>query len=92
MTDVHRDHVFHFLVCAIATLFSYYLMSLLFPFAPCIASCWFLPAGLGIGKEYGDHCATGNRWDWSDILADFLGIIAAIALILLLRFISVCIG
>lgn len=30
---------------------------------------------LGIGKEYGDKTAAGNRWDWYDILADFVGAI-----------------
>ena len=29
--------------------------------------------GLGIGKEYGDSKATGNRWDWLDLIADLLG-------------------
>lgn len=27
----------------------------------------------GIGKEYGDHAAPGNRWDWYDMLADVMG-------------------
>ena len=27
----------------------------------------------GVGKEYGDECAEGNRWDWKDIAADALG-------------------
>lgn len=28
---------------------------------------------IGVGKEYGDKCAPGNRWDWQDILADTAG-------------------
>lgn len=28
---------------------------------------------IGVGKEYGDHCAPGNHWSWNDILADALG-------------------
>ncbi|MEZ3576782.1 MAG: hypothetical protein K1W01_04745 [Muribaculaceae bacterium] len=28
---------------------------------------------IGVGKEYGDKCAIGNRWDWNDILADAIG-------------------
>lgn len=28
---------------------------------------------IGVGKEYGDLCAEGNRWDWSDIAADGCG-------------------
>lgn len=34
-----------------------------------------MTAGLaiGVGKEYGDKCAVGNRWDWLDIMADAIG-------------------
>lgn len=28
---------------------------------------------IGVGKEYGDRCAVGNRWDWNDIMADAIG-------------------
>ncbi len=28
---------------------------------------------IGVGKEYGDKCAIGNRWDWNDIIADAIG-------------------
>ena len=28
---------------------------------------------IGVGKEYGDHAAEGNRWDWEDIVADEIG-------------------
>lgn len=31
---------------------------------------------VGVGKEYGDKCAPGNRWDWFDIIADALGSMA----------------
>lgn len=27
----------------------------------------------GVGKEYGDECAEGNKWDWQDIAADCIG-------------------
>lgn len=30
--------------------------------------------GLGFGKEYGDSKASGNKWDWLDIVADVIGI------------------
>lgn len=33
-------------------------------------------AGLGIGKEFGDSRAINNKWDWSDMAANILGIIA----------------
>ena len=38
-----------------------------------VVSPW-LGVGLGLGKEYGDSKAVGNRWDWLDILADALGV------------------
>lgn len=28
---------------------------------------------IGVGKEYGDKCAIGNRLDWNDIVADAIG-------------------
>ena len=34
--------------------------------------------GLGFGKEYGDSKATGNKWDWKDIVADLAGIAFAV--------------
>ena len=34
--------------------------------------------GLGIGKEYGDSKAIGNKWDWLDIAADFAGAISGL--------------
>lgn len=39
-----------------------------------LISTWFA-IGLGIGKEYGDSKAKGNKWDWWDILADGIGVI-----------------
>lgn len=35
---------------------------------------------IGIGKEYGDHCAAGNRLDWADIAFDALGAATAATL------------
>ena len=29
--------------------------------------------GASIGKEYGDSKASGNKWDWMDIVADLIG-------------------
>jgi hypothetical protein len=36
---------------------------------------------LGIGKEYGDSLAPGNRWDNWDLLADFAGIVAGLIVV-----------
>lgn len=42
-----------------------------------------LAAGLSIGKEYGDSKAPGNKWDWYDILADAIGIVIGLLLVLI---------
>ena len=34
---------------------------------------------IGVGKEYGDSCAPGNRWSWGDIAADAAGAAAGAA-------------
>lgn len=40
----------------------------------------------GAGKEYGDSCAKGNRWDWLDMAADAVGAAAGAAVVWLLIF------
>ena len=72
------DKKLHFLVC----------------FALTLVLAWYQPwagialaAGTGLGKEYGDSRAIGNTWDWNDILADVLGILAALIVALPFYFI-----
>ena len=40
--------------------------------------------GAGLGKEYGDKINPYNKWDWYDVLADFLGALAGSGLTALL--------
>lgn len=71
---IHPDHIKHFIVC-LAVAFSassieagfgaYYGQSFI---AGMIAG-----GAIGVGKEYGDKCAPGNKWDWSDITMDMVG-------------------
>ena len=42
-----------------------------------------LAVGLSVGKEYGDSKAPGNKWDWYDILADVIGIVIGLLLVLI---------
>mgnify|MGYP007065044234 CR=1 FL=1 len=42
-----------------------------------------LAVGLSVGKEYGDSKAQGNKWDWYDILADAIGIVIGLLLVLI---------
>ena len=39
--------------------------------------------GLGLGKEYGDSKASGNHWDWFDIVADVVGIAIAVGILMI---------
>ena len=42
-----------------------------------------LAVGLSLGKEYGDSKAPCNKWDWYDILADAIGIVTGLLLVLI---------
>ena len=91
--EIRKDHVFHFIASALGMLLGYYIMSLLkCPFWPCMAGGFLFGLGLGLGKEIGDMMSPGNKFDFSDLLADILGLAAGSLLIMILRFISVCIG
>lgn len=81
------DHKKHFIICAIATLLAFGLYAPFVPFWYVFSMCPMLGLGLGIGKEYGDSQASGNRWDLTDIVADILGIGAALVWLLLMYFI-----
>ncbi len=72
-----KDKALHFWLCAIATLIT--------GTAAGILSGAMFGAGLGIGKEYGDHKAPGNKWSWGDIGADALGIAAGAMAAYLIR-------
>lgn len=79
--EIKKDKIKHFFAClAVALMASFieavfgapYLLSIV---AGIIAGC-----AIGIGKEYGDKCAPGNKWDWYDIAADAAGAIIGAAL------------
>ena len=59
-TGIRQDWMKHYFICLI--------FSIAGPYGATFS------AGLGLGKEYGDKYAAGNRWDWTDIAADALGI------------------
>jgi hypothetical protein len=76
MNKIPRDKMLHFFVSALST----FLLSIASP----IMGVSFT-VGLGLGKEYGDSKAKGNRWDWFDIIADLVGISLGLLLALLIR-------
>lgn len=87
--NIRTDHIFHFVASAFGMLFGYYVMHLLScPFWPCMAGGVLFGLGLGLGKEIGDMFASGNRWDWTDILADLLGLAAGTIMVLVLGLVS----
>lgn len=72
-----NDKFKHMLVCFLVA----FLVGVLSPFAGVSAS-----VRLSIGKEYGDSQAVGNRWDWSDVGADTIGIAIGISCAMVVRF------
>ena len=68
-----KDKIIHFTICFVSTV----LVGLAAGKAAGAAGA----AGLGIGKEYGDSRAPGNRWDNWDLLADFAGIVAGLIVV-----------
>lgn len=76
------DKVLHGVVCMFATAVTGAVLFFMGEAASIVAGALFA-LGLGIGKEVGDHLATGNRWDWRDILADVIGIALGVLSLLL---------
>ena len=59
LTHIRPDLFLHFGACFVPSLFG--IIGVAFAL------------GLGVGKEYGDSRAVGNKWDWLDIVADVAG-------------------
>ena len=83
---IGKDKILHFLVCMGATICAGLISWFLGTISQCFCGFWFA-LGLGLGKEYGDSKASGNKWDWWDILADVIGIACGIGIILLIHLI-----
>ena len=75
--DIGKDKVAHFFVCFFATIAVSLSCFKLGQLSSILCGVFFA-LGLGLGKEYGDSKATGNKWSWADILADALGIVVAV--------------
>ena len=68
-----KDKVLHACVCFIATVIVSIATYWIGETGSILCGALFA-LGLGLGKEYGDSKASGNKWDWWDILADLVGI------------------
>lgn len=76
------DKVLHFFVCFFSTVLISIAMFWMGMWHAVISGALFA-LGLGLGKEYGDSKASGNKWDWRDIIADLLGIAVAAGTLIL---------
>lgn len=79
-----KDKILHGVVCFMATLIIAFAMFFLGKWPSILCGVWFA-TGLGFGKEYGDSKASGDKWDWWDILADGIGVTLAVILLWWLR-------
>lgn len=78
---LQRDKVLHFAVCAAVALLAAIVIALLSKSFICSAVAGFFSGlAIGVGKEYGDSQAIGNRWNWHDLLADTLGAVTGSAI------------
>lgn len=71
---IPTDKVKHFITCAVVALIASVAESAL---GAEYHNAWLagVIAGMaiGVGKEYGDYCFLGEKWDWSDIGMDSIG-------------------
>ncbi len=66
--------ILHLVICLVCAFLvsSFVAMFTIVP-APAIWAGFFAGVALGMGKELGDHMATGNSWSQKDIIFDFIG-------------------
>ncbi len=69
---IATDKVKHFLACA-AISFTASTVEFGAEYHNAWIAGFIAGMAIGVGKEYGDSCAHGNKWDWSDIGADAVG-------------------
>ena len=78
---IQQDHIKHFGVC-LAVAFSASSIEAGFgaSYGQSFVAGIIAGGAIGVGKEYGDMCAPGYKWDWSDIAADMAGAVIGSAL------------
>lgn len=78
---IQPDHIKHFCVCvAVALTASSIEASFGASYWQSFTAGVIAGGAIGVGKEYGDKCAPGNKWDWNDISVDMIGAICGAAI------------
>ena len=75
---ISKDKKLHFTCCMLIALVTTILIGLVSNWYAGSLAGLLTAMGTGVGKEYGDKINPYNKWDWYDILADFLGTIVGI--------------
>ncbi len=71
---IQRDKIKHFSVCFIVAFIASSIEALCgASYVQSILAGTIAGGAIGVGKEYGDRCSPGNKWDWNDIMADMTG-------------------
>ena len=79
------DKLLHFLCCLAIVLGVCGMVSITSDFNTALIAGVWAATGAAAGKEYGDSQAKNNYWSWGDILADVLGIITGVGVLLLIK-------
>lgn len=79
-----NDKMQHFLVCAVIAAVVAVTALLLFGMTMTQSAVAAVAVAMaaGFGKEYGDRCAVGNRWDWLDLAADLGGAVVGTVVVI----------
>ena len=78
---IASDKIKHFTACALVSFITSIAEVILgATFSHALIAGFIAGVAVGVGKEYGDKCAPGNRWDWMDIAADVLGSVLGAAI------------
>lgn len=71
---IQQDKIKHFTVCLILAFIASTIEAVCgASYVHSMMAGTIAGAAIGVGKEYGDKCAPGNKWDWYDIAADMAG-------------------
>ncbi|MBR5639527.1 MAG: hypothetical protein IKW83_07160 [Muribaculaceae bacterium] len=82
---VGKDKFFHFGVCFVISLITGVVMLPFTNLFGVIFSSVMSGTGAALAKEYGDKCSPTNKWDWKDVIADYLGIGLALLILIILK-------